>query len=404
MEANIRKLLPRQVFGKKLVISVISLILFVGVILYAVYETTKATVTLSLNDEEYTVQTHASTVAEFMMEQNWEVREYDKIEPGLEEKITGNMSISWIPAQEVNVTIEGKKQVVWTTANTVKELIDELEIAYSEHDKIEPALSAEISENLDIIYESAFQVDLTSDGEQREIWTTSTTVADFLEKENVSLGELDRVEPALDEQVNEETDIRVIRVEKVTDVVEETVAFGTVTRKDNNLDNGKEKVVQAGKQGRVNKHYEVVLEDGKEVSRELIETETVQESKDKIVAVGTRPTAPSVSRGSSPTQSQGAKKGRTLTVTATAYTAVCSGCTGITATGINLNNNRNAKVIAVDPNVIPLGSRVHVEGYGTAIAGDTGGAINGNKIDVHVATKAEARRWGRKQVKITILE
>ncbi|WP_088105949.1 G5 and 3D domain-containing protein [Halalkalibacter urbisdiaboli] len=404
MEANIRKLLPRQVFGKRLVISVISLILFVGVMIYAVYETTKATVTLSLEGEEYTVQTHASTVAEFMMEQEWNVQEHDKIEPALDEKIAGNMVISWEPAKEVNVTIEGEEQVVWTTADTVKELIDELEIAYSKHDKIEPPLSTDVSEEMDIVYESAFQVELTSDGEQREIWTTSTTVADFLERENVSLGELDRVEPAPEEQVNEGTDIRVIRVEKVTDVVEETVAFGTVTRKDNNLDNGKEKVVQAGEAGQVNKHYEVILEDGEEVSRELIETETVRESQDKIVAVGTRPTAPSVSRGSSPTQSAEGKKGRTFTVTATAYTASCNGCSGITATGINLNNNRNAKVIAVDPNVIPLGSRVYVEGYGNAIAGDTGGAIKGNKIDVHVATQAEARRWGRKQVKITILE
>ncbi|MEJ9268974.1 3D domain-containing protein, partial [Bacillus thuringiensis] len=56
------------------------------------------------------------------------------------------------------------------------------------------------------------------------------------------------------------------------------------------------------------------------------------------------------------------------------------------------------------PNVIPLGSRVHVEGYGTAIAGDTGGAIVGNKIDVHMPSTAEAQRWGRKTVKVTILD
>ena len=88
----------------------------------------------------------------------------------------------------------------------------------------------------------------------------------------------------------------------------------------------------------------------------------------------------------------------------TAYTANCAGCSGVTATGINLNNNRNMKVIAVDPSVIPLGSRVHVEGYGEAIAGDTGGAIKGNKIDVHVPTKSEAHSWGRRNVKVTILD
>lgn len=95
--------------------------------------------------------------------------------------------------------------------------------------------------------------------------------------------------------------------------------------------------------------------------------------------------------------------GREMTVTATAYTADCAGCSGITATGINLKANRNAKVIAVDPSVIPLGSRVWVEGYGTAIAGDTGGAIKNYKIDLHVPTKQQAMNYGRKQVKIKIL-
>src|SRR5699024_3555243 len=56
--------------------------------------------------------------------------------------------------------------------------------------------------------------------------------------------------------------------------------------------------------------------------------------------------------------------GQSMTMEATAYTAQCDGCTGITATGIDLNANSNKKVVAVDPSVIPLGSRVHVEGYG----------------------------------------
>ncbi|MFC4022419.1 LysM peptidoglycan-binding domain-containing protein [Oceanobacillus longus] len=96
--------------------------------------------------------------------------------------------------------------------------------------------------------------------------------------------------------------------------------------------------------------------------------------------------------------------GRTFAVESTAYTAGCNGCSGITATGINLNNDPNAKVIAVDPNVIPLGTQVYVEGYGYAVAGDTGGAIKGNKIDVHLPTKSEAYSWGRRTVNITIVE
>ena len=93
-----------------------------------------------------------------------------------------------------------------------------------------------------------------------------------------------------------------------------------------------------------------------------------------------------------------------ITVSASAYTAGCNGCSGITSTGINLKKNPGLKVIAVDPRVIPLGSKVYVEGYGYAIAGDTGGAIKGNKIDVFIPTKSAALKWGRKTVKIKVFK
>ncbi|KYG57714.1 LysM peptidoglycan-binding domain-containing protein [Planococcus maritimus] len=98
------------------------------------------------------------------------------------------------------------------------------------------------------------------------------------------------------------------------------------------------------------------------------------------------------------------QSGKEMTVSATAYTAYCAGCSGITRTGIDLRSNPNQKVIAVDPSVIPLGSKVWVEGYGTAIAGDTGGAIKGNKIDVFIPTQSEALKWGRKNITIKILD
>lgn len=98
------------------------------------------------------------------------------------------------------------------------------------------------------------------------------------------------------------------------------------------------------------------------------------------------------------------KTGKELMVTATAYTAYCKGCSGTTAYGIDLRANPDQKVIAVDPKVIPLGTKVWVEGYGVAIAGDTGGAIKGNKIDVFIPTYEDAMKWGVKKIKIKILE
>lgn len=104
------------------------------------------------------------------------------------------------------------------------------------------------------------------------------------------------------------------------------------------------------------------------------------------------------------TNSEPSTAEKELTVTATAYTAYCKGCSGTTAYGINLRENPHLKVIAVDPSIIPLGTKVWVEGYGYAIAGDTGGAIKGNKIDVFIPSYDEAMQWGVKKVKIKILD
>jgi 3D (Asp-Asp-Asp) domain-containing protein len=94
---------------------------------------------------------------------------------------------------------------------------------------------------------------------------------------------------------------------------------------------------------------------------------------------------------------------KVITVKATAYTASCEGCSGITKTGVNIKENPDAKVIAVDPSVIPLGSKVYIEGFGEATAADTGGAIKGHRIDVFIPTEQGARNFGVKQLKVTIL-
>ncbi|MCA1021516.1 3D domain-containing protein [Halobacillus litoralis] len=88
----------------------------------------------------------------------------------------------------------------------------------------------------------------------------------------------------------------------------------------------------------------------------------------------------------------------------TAYTAYCDGCSGITYTGVNLKENPNARVIAVDPSVIPLGSKVEIEGYGTFKAEDIGGAIKGNRIDMFIQSKDEALKFGRRELKVKIVE
>ena len=140
------------------------------------------------------------------------------------------------------------------------------------------------------------------------------------------------------------------------------------------------------------------------VGQELIIKQAEDNAEEKAVAAAKSIQPTEVKSSTTSKDENEQPEGKTLSVVATAYTADCEGCTGITYTGINLNEDRNAKVIAVDPNVIPLGSQVYVEGYGYAIAGDIGGAIKGNRIDIHLPTTAEALNWGVREVKITIVE
>ncbi len=91
---------------------------------------------------------------------------------------------------------------------------------------------------------------------------------------------------------------------------------------------------------------------------------------------------------------------KTLTMESTAYYGH-----GITASGLKpVRNPDGISTIAVDSDVIPLGTKVYVPGYGLAIAADTGGAIKGNIIDVYLNTHEECISWGRKQVTVQILE
>ena len=92
--------------------------------------------------------------------------------------------------------------------------------------------------------------------------------------------------------------------------------------------------------------------------------------------------------------------GRTLIMESTAYSYAEAGASYLTASGTDLRENPQA--VAVDPSVIPLGTVVEVQGYGVALALDTGGAIKGNIIDVHFPTVAQCTKWGRRQVQVTI--
>lgn len=398
MEAN-GSIYSRLLKGKKLVMILLSVGVLSIITGFSVYETTKTELTLSLDGEEIEVKSHETTVKDVLEQENVDINEkHDYVQPGLDTEVKNGMKIIWKPAKQVTLNIDGEQEKIWTTESTVEELLSKQRIIVDEYSEIKPALTEKIKDNMNIIVKNALEISLVVGGEEEKVMTTSKTVAELLEEQEIELNKLDRVEPSESEQLTNETVVNVIRVEKKTDVVEEEIDYKTTTKKDNSLEKGKEKVIQEGEKGKLKKEFEVTLENGKEVKRTLQKEEKIKDSKDRIVAVGTKQVVKNVSR-SKPAPSGG----KTIFMKSTAYTADCSGCSGVTATGINLKKNPNTKVIAVDPNVIPLGTKVHVDGYGYAIAGDTGGAIRGNKIDVFFSSQSKAYAWGSKTVKVKIL-
>lgn len=178
-------------------------------------------------------------------------------------------------------------------------------------------------------------------------------------------------------------------------VQREPIPYPTLRRSNSELRSGTSKTVRAGINGQKQTLYRVFLKDEVEVRRESVSTKVLKNPVPEIVAVGARSFA---SRG-------GYFSGRkTVSMIATGYDpspASNGGNTsGRSAIGLKVGHG----VVAVDPKFIPLGTRLYVEGYGYAVAGDTGGAIKGNRIDLGHDTAREAQNVGRRKVIVHILD
>ncbi|PIC69574.1 hypothetical protein CSV77_12920 [Sporosarcina sp. P16b] len=389
----------------------------------------KKNISMDLNGKQIELRTAAATVGEVLAANDVNVQKHDLVEPTVNTPIENDTEIKWQKANKVVIDVDGKTQELWTTEATVNDVLKTAKIEVSTHDEIEPALETKITENQPITIAKAFPVIVKDGGKEHTVWSTQTTVRKFLTDQKIRLSNLDKVEGDTNAKLTASNAVvNIARVEKITDVIEETADFKTKRKTDMTMLKGKEKVVTNGKKGKLQKKFQITKKNGKVVSRELIGKTMVEEPTHKVVHVGAK--APKVEvatatpaivkasanttakSSSTPARAQVAVSrgndgepsgGKEFYANASAYTAYCNGCSGITATGINLRANPNMKLIAVDPRVIPLGSKVWVEGYGYAIAGDTGGAIKGNRIDLHMPTKEAAYSFGRRQVKIKVI-
>lgn len=185
--------------------------------------------------------------------------------------------------------------------------------------------------------------------------------------------------------------------------VTEEVNFNTVKRLNSSLEAGATQTVREGEAGEKAVTYKVRYEKGLEVSREVLSEEITKEPIDKIVEYGNKNAT-----ANAPVNTGKLDYKYVLTCNATAYDLSAEengGYAGQTATGVPLDKG----VIAVDPRVIPLGSRVYIEAldgswsYGYAVAADTGGAIKGNRVDLCYRTRYECIQFGRRPCRVYVL-
>lgn len=284
----------------------------------------------------------------------------------------------------------------WSTAKELGQALKDRGIEVGPKDRISLPLNTPIKRNSEIHVQidKAIPVAVVVDGKRIELETPSLTVGDLFRELSIPLGENDRVSANPNARLQIGQTITVVRHTDQEKVTEVAIPFDTVRREDLTLNQGEVKELQTGAPGIKVVKTVTHLEDGKEIGSEVVEETVVRPPLDRIVAYGTTSI---VSRGG-----RDYRYVKELDLRATGYTAGKESNpngTGYTYTGVKATRG----VVAVDPRVIPLNSRVYVEGYGPAVAADIGGAIQGNRIDLCFDTLPEALNWGIRTVKVYIL-
>lgn len=240
------------------------------------------------------------------------------------------------------------------------------------------------------------KISVQVDGKFIDLKTDQQTVGGALEECHIEIGQNDIVKPVVSTNIHDGLDIRIYRVQKKTKEQDYSIPYSTVIKQDNGMPKGKERIMQAGKEGKRNLQTDMLYIDDMMIG--LKETrKTVEEPTQKIISVGTK-------RIIQPMAITAKVKG-ILHMGATAYSRHVQSC-GKWAKWGRTRSGLKAKygVVAVDPTVVPLGTRLYVEGYGHAIAADIGSAIKGKRIDLCFDTHREAVNYGHKPVKVYVLE
>lgn len=169
----------------------------------------------------------------------------------------------------------------------------------------------------------------------------------------------------------------------------------TVTRLSILLAPGSSKLIARGRPGLAEVRVQYAQRDGGPVHQRIVSTTLIRQPKSRIVAQGIGPSTLAAFEARGMSQMVSVARGA-IQMMATAYTAGSAGGDGMTASG----RRAGYGIVAVDPRIIPLGTRLYIPGYGIAIAGDTGGAIVGKRIDLGFDSLRGAMLFGRRDVTV----
>lgn len=286
----------------------------------------------------------------------------------------------------INIHLGSQTVMVRTQGGTVAEALKKAKVSLRKEDVVSPTLNTPLKEGMQIYVDKAAKVTIYHDGKQQSIWTRKKTVREVLGAAGVSVGKLDWVTPGLDGQAGSKIAITRVQEKQLVEVF--TVPFKVETRADNSLLRGMRKVITKGVPGQSKRLVRMVYTNGKLALKTVLQTIVIKPPQNQVFAVGTVRT---VSRGGQPLNFRD---------------SMLMEASGYSHTGYRTSTGRIPVrgVAAVDPRVIPMGTKVYVDGYGYAVAADRGSAIIGQHIDLFFDTEREAVRWGRKMVRVYILE
>lgn len=345
-------------------------------------------VALQVDGKNLVVSTLGGTVAEALEKAKIKIAKEDKVLPGLKVQVTDGLKIRVTRAVSLKIRTDDRELEVKTADAKVGQVLKKQGIDVKTEDIVVPGVDSPVTKGMVIAITKAVPVSIISDGKTVTLNSAKSTVANVLADAGIKLGPLDKIQPSLTTQIAANLKVKITRVATKEEQVEQAIPFEIIKRRDGNRPYGKSAVVQDGKNGMERLHYKVTLEDGKPVKKELVGKNVLRPAISKIIAMGTMRM---VSRGGTEFRAADAMVMKTSAYTHTGHR---------TSTGVYPSHG----VVAVDPSVIPLGTKLYIEGYGYARALDIGSDIKGNRIDLFFDSYGEAKRWGVQHRKVYIVK